>query len=447
MTVSTAEPLIESSSSSKGKHQKPGLLFFQEVKDFYIEHDTENVFKELNELCEKCWQDPRGDAWFEERRKCADTADVKERKNFYNMMLQIGIELESKTQVFTRFHKELGSMGQRVKILDLCMAPGGYTASALKYLPLAKACGLTLPVNMGGHPVLLYKAASNIEYLDLTMLIHEIMAPWDEDTDITDYDGGGGGGGGVDAGSLTFPEPAPEHEHENRTLTVPSDHPDIANFSTARPFRNMQFNLIFCDGQVLRTHPRSPYREKVEARRLLISQAIIALQRLVPEGGTMVVLLHRLENPYTVQFLYLFSRFADIELFKPAKKHAIRSSFYLIARNIRARSPEALEALGYWKRVWWNTTFEEGEMNALEMAGSERPSPIADITNEAEHVDEKFDESIERQKKELLHILDVFGEKLIELARPLWRIQIAAMNRMLANGFEKPWSVTKENRG
>lgn len=161
----------------------------------------------------------------------------------------------------------------------------------------------------------------------------------------------------------------------------------------------------------------------------------------------MVVLLHRLENPYMVQFLYLFSRFADIELFKPAKKHAIRSSFYLVARNIRARSPEALEALGYWKRVWWNATFEEGEMNALEMAGSERPSPIADITNEAEHVDEKFDESIERQKKELLHILDVFGEKLIELARPLWRIQIAAMNRMLANGFAKPWSVTKENRG
>ncbi|KAI5303135.1 hypothetical protein KEM56_007871 [Ascosphaera pollenicola] len=435
------------SSASAPLRQEPS--FFKKVKAFYIQHDSEDVFKRLNDLCEECWHDPRGDAWFEERRKRADTADEKDRKNFYGMMLQIGAELETEKKIFSQFRRERCTMGQNVRILDLCMAPGGYTGAALKKLPFARACGLTLPVEMGGHPVLLYKAAANVEYADLTMLLHEIMAPWDADTDITkDQDDGVASGSG---GPITSPAPAPAPEldqnpQQRQRLTVPPNHPDAANFSTARPFRNMLFNLIFCDGQVLRTHPRQSYREKVEARRLLVSQAIIALQRLPAEGGTVVFLLHRLENPYTVQFLYLFSRFAEIDLFKPAKKHAIRSSFYLVARNIRARSPEALEALNLWKRVWWNVTFEGGEMNVLEMGEGDKAA-ISEATNEPGNADgrEKFESVIQKQTEELQHILEVFGEKLVELARPLWKIQIAALEKKMTDGFRAPVSAAHKN--
>ncbi|KAI5286186.1 hypothetical protein KEM54_006983 [Ascosphaera aggregata] len=434
--------------------------FFQDVKEYYLKHDKEGVFKKLDDLCNECWQDPKGDLWFQDRRKSADEATVQERFRFFHMMMEIGDELEAKHHVFSQLHRERSTLGQNVKILDLCMAPGGYTASALKHLPFAKVCGITLDPELGGHPVLLREGAATMEYLDLTMLIRELMAPCGEFTD--------------DPAITTTSTPTltttvqddmsttPELDPSLPLPTVPADHPDAKNFNSARPFMNTVFNLIFCDGQVLRTHPRQSYREKVEARRLLISQAIIALQRLPPSppvgaaaaddgGGTMVVLLHKLENPYTVQFIYMFSRFADIELFKPQRKHAIRSSLYLIAKNIRPRSPEALEALKYWKRVWWNATFEAGEMTILEMGenvGGKDCFPLSAVTDANESVEMGLAPSpIQKQREEVLRTLDIFGEKLIELARPLWLIQIEALQKKRNDGFRLPTrNCERDNR-
>jgi hypothetical protein len=57
------------------------------------------------------------------------------------MMQQIGDELQETTNALN----QLADCDEDVKILDLCMAPGGYTASALKYNPGATAFGITLP--------------------------------------------------------------------------------------------------------------------------------------------------------------------------------------------------------------------------------------------------------------------------------------------------------------
>src|SRR2546423_6558730 len=59
------------------------------------------------------------------------------------------------------------------------------------------------------------------------------------------------------------------------------------------------FDLVLCDGQVLRTHVRAPYREMREARRLAVTQLAIGLEHL-RIGGTMVVLLHKVEATDTV---------------------------------------------------------------------------------------------------------------------------------------------------
>ncbi len=37
---------------------------------------------------------------------------------------------------------------------------------------------------------------------------------------------------------------------------IPASHPDAGSFSSDRPFLDQQFDLVFCDGQVLRTHER-----------------------------------------------------------------------------------------------------------------------------------------------------------------------------------------------
>ena len=61
---------------------------------------------------------------------------------------------------------------------------------------------------------------------------------------------------------------------------IPSDHPYAGNLIEIRPYLSDIFDRVICDGQVLRTHKRAEYREPVEATRHLVSQLVLALQRI-----------------------------------------------------------------------------------------------------------------------------------------------------------------------
>ncbi len=248
-----------------------------------------------------------------------------------------------------------------IKILDLCMAPGGYTASALKYNPTAKAIGITLPPDTGGHEVLLNSYRSTVIYHDITMFAKEFG-----------------------------------------TEEIPRTHPGRDSFSLERPFINQRFDFVICDGQVLRTHDRPEYRERTEANRLTSSQLILALQRIRP-GGTLIMLLHKIESLDTMELLYLFSQFSNIEVFKPLRKYAIRSTFYLIAKNVQPSVESARVAVSAWKKAWWNATFG-GEQGV----GARRLE-----------IDDKYAQEI----------IESFGDKFTTLARPVWKIQADALSR------------------
>jgi hypothetical protein len=131
-------------------------------------------------------------------------------------------------------------------------------------------------------------------------------------------------------------------------VVIPADHPDANNMLPRRfdPFQ--LFNLVLCDGQVLRTHTRAAYREKREARRLTTTQLAISLEH-VKFGGSMIVLLHKVEAVDTVSLLYMFSKFSSAKLFKPTKHHAKRSSFYMITTDIQ--SGRASGELLLWNRT------------------------------------------------------------------------------------------------
>lgn len=249
-----------------------------------------------------------------------------------------------------------------IKILDLCMAPGGYTASALKYNPTATAFGITLPPNKGGHKVLLKSHRCTVLHRDITLFAKEF---------------------GVEE--------------------VPRTHPDRGAFSLERPIMNQKFDLVICDGQVLRDHKLADYRKYNEATRLTLSQLILALQR-IREGGTLVMLLHKIESMPTMQLLHLFSRFSKLQVFKPARKHGIKSTFYLIAKNVQPDSENARLAVITWKKAWHHATF----------AGEEGVgAPRLEIGEEREQI-----------------IIDSFGEALAMLARPIWSIQADALSRL-----------------
>lgn len=305
----------------------------------------------------KGWSNPRGDEHFNFQRERADNAKKREAYRFFQMMKKIGDEMQANTEALAIMSRSPGE----VKILDICMAPGGYTASALKYNPRATAFGITLPPKEGGHEVLLRGPRSDVRYLDVTMLAREF------DVKI-----------------------------------VPSTHPDHALFSNERPYLGHLFDLVFCDGQVLRTHHRLTSESNNEATRLTVSQLIFALQR-IRTGGTMIMLLHKIEAWDTLELLYTFQKFSSIQVFKSQKKHAIRSSFYLIAKNVQPELDSAREAVTLWKQCWWRATF-----------GGEDGAGI------------KKEVGTEAQVKT---VLQQFGARFIEIARPVWLTQANALSK------------------
>ena len=245
-------------------------------------------------------------------------------------------------------------------VLDMCMAPGGFLSVALDLNPDAHALAFSLPLTQGGHAVLL-RPHPNVRtrFLDITMLA-------------------------ADMG----------------TIEIPAQHPDSEKSLLSRQLApGQRFDLVICDGQVLRTHKRAAYREEREAQRLTTTQLALGLEH-VKTGGTMVMLLHKVEAWRTVFLLHTFSKFASLKLFKPSKSHATRSSFYMIATDIQREQPEVESAIGRWKMQWSAATFG---------------------------TDEECKQSFQAENSDVKQILEDFGPKLVELGREVWITQARAL--------------------
>ena len=130
-------------------------------------------------------------------------------------------------------------------ILDFCMAPGGFLRAALGRNRSAHARAYTLPPSDGGHQVLLQNARDmDLKFIDVTMFA--------ADMDVEE---------------------------------IPSNHPDVGKFQLHKEFSSDDlYDLILCDGHVLRTHQRAPYREQREAWRLVTTQLALGLEHTKPGG-------------------------------------------------------------------------------------------------------------------------------------------------------------------
>ncbi|KAI9831545.1 MAG: hypothetical protein M1819_004775 [Sarea resinae] len=334
------------------------------------------------------WANPAGDDYFKRQRNRADSADSDGQMRLFQMMQRIGDELQECTGALS-LGDHLDS-GDPIQILDLCMAPGGYTACALKHNPSATACGITLAPEQGGHRMLLDPALVQTLYLDITLLAAEY--------DIID----------------PVPGRAPHH------------HPAQAELLPLRPFLEQQFQLVFCDGQVLRTHARAAHRAHLEPTRLTLSQLILALQR-VARGGTVVMLLHKVEAPHTAALLARFDAFASVQLFKPRRVHAIRSSFYLVAKDVQPQCPAARAAVLAWKEAWARATFGPVGLDD----DDDDDGTTAGLDNDNDNDGRTADDSIRNaDERRILGMLEAFGPRLVELGRPVWRTQATALSRM-----------------
>lgn len=333
------------------QHLAEMTLPSQIVYSFLKENKMQPEYIRLANLRAEGWTHKKGDGEFATQRKEADHSSKQMQQIFYKMMQDIGQEMQRDTGALriAPATKDLPP-----QFLDLCMAPGGYSAVVMRYNPSVRSYGITLPEADGGHKLRFTKNCS-IKQMDLTMLSTEF---------------------GVDS--------------------IRDSHPQREDFITQRPFEEISFDLVFCDGQVLRTHRRPEYRESIEAVRLTVAQLILALQRL-REGGTLIMLCHKAENWQNITSFSLFSKFSRLQLWKPSRIHGKRSSFYMIARHVQTQSVHAKLAVESWKRTWYHATFG-GEAGT----GGKQLQPTPE---------------------EVQSVLDEFGDEFIRLAVPVWSIQ------------------------
>lgn len=283
------------------------------------------------------------------------TADPSQHERFYKMSQMIAAEMNDDTGALS-FDK-----ASTPQVLDLCMTPGGYSAAILRLNPTASIDGITLPPGDGGYEALLPYGSANsrvcVVFTDITML-------------ATEY--------GVDM------------------KEVPTDHPDVQKLTSLRPYQDKRYDLVLCDGLVLHGKKWDSYRDSCEATRLTNAQWILGLQRIKP-GGTLIILLHKLDTFHSMMLVRSFCAFATVELFKPKRSDALRSSFYMVAKDVQPHSADAEVALTRYKSFWYNATFRRG-------AGS----------GEAADRDDK--------REDVKVVLEEFGPKLGELGRRIWII-------------------------
>jgi 23S rRNA U2552 (ribose-2'-O)-methylase RlmE/FtsJ len=320
--------------------------------------------RQSSKLTNQVSSNPKAGIYFKQQRQNADalsdpssSPEIKSAaKGFYTMMQNIGTELNEVTGAFNLSV----SPKKHSAILDMCMAPGGFLSTALQYNQSTQAVAFTLPIENGGHEVFLPENDMVLtKYFDITMLAADM---------------------GIEQ--------------------LPNEHAGLSTFIMKRQIPDSYlFDLVLCDGHVLRTHHRPASRETREARRLLTVQLALGLEHLKP-GGTTVIRLHKIDKMLTAELIYQFSRFSQIKLFKPTCGHNMRSSFYMVASDIWTDREEVASSVQKWKEEWRIATFG---------------------------TDAEYENMMLRDESSAKDLLKNYGEQLVEMGKKVWRIQSEAL--------------------
>jgi 23S rRNA U2552 (ribose-2'-O)-methylase RlmE/FtsJ len=184
---------------------------------------------------------------------------------------------------------------------------------------------------------------------------------------------------------------------------------------TAVPFsESSKFDLVLLDAHRFETGNETPVGW--EPQRMLLSQLIIAFEYTAADG----VVIIRLGNPQrdqTAAVLYILSQlFQAVKIHKPVSSHQHRGSFYAVAtgfQNDCTQTSLLRSVIKIMRDRWWEATFggEDGKgINPLEW----------------------WEEIVLTD-----HLPTLFGEKLLQLALPVWKTQIAGLEEyFIKNGID-----------
>lgn len=316
-------------------------------------------------LCQG-WTLPRANELFHKQRANASQPTRSGEKLFFKLQSRIGHELREAGAFLV---EDLGTW--RIKALNLGISPGAYTRPIFEQYPGAAISGIALPQHLGGPRMkIAYGVADRrvqVCFADITMFVR-------------DFSGHG--------------------------ANVPSAHPDAANFNYWSPYAGQLFELVVCDGQALRVHHREEgMTANLDSIPLLESQLILGMTR-IRSGGTFVMLLPKAHSYRSVVLLKDFCSFAgSVELFKPSSVHRIRSTCYMVAKNVQPSKEEARACIAKWKGQWATATF----------GGDDQAGELPESPNFAE-VDA---------------LLTEFGPTLIPMSQEIWNIQVTGLREWI----------------
>lgn len=273
------------------------------------------------------WENSAADDIFRRRRETADQANDRVKSSFFSMMIKIAEQIHGPAHYL--------QTPPNARILDLCAAPGWFLKFFLRSRRQVTADAISLPVKKGGHQMLIELKAKNgslnLHYADVTMFASEIGC--------TD---------------------------------VPRGHAEYDQLQQVWPFQG-EYDLILCDGQNLRGHALPEYRQGFEQGRLATAQLAIALNR-VREGGTIVMLMHRIGKWITFSTICKLAAFSELTLVKPKPFHAIKSSFYMIAQHVK-RNAQHQATLEEYQKIW--------KVNTIGMSPEDDPSRRSEPASKA----------------------------------------------------------------
>ncbi|KAB5578845.1 hypothetical protein GE09DRAFT_1281133 [Coniochaeta sp. 2T2.1] len=143
-------------------------------------HDNSRSLAELDAPRREGWQSNEAESHFATQREVADNPDDEAKMGFFNMARRVAQELNKVTKVMDISRQRVRQttpVEDAPAILDLCMAPGGFSTIAVEANPTAGLSALTLSPEPGGHAVTLrpedYSNDVVIEPADVTLLAAE----------------------------------------------------------------------------------------------------------------------------------------------------------------------------------------------------------------------------------------------------------------------------------
>jgi 23S rRNA U2552 (ribose-2'-O)-methylase RlmE/FtsJ len=339
----------------------------------------------------------------------------------FSMMEWAASQLDEATGAFT-LDPDNNNNGDVPAVLDLALAPGGFSSYILSRNPDCEVDGFTLPEEDGGHEVLV---DCDPERLSITT------------TDMTNFMGELG----VEPGE------------------IPEGHPDAEALLNAEwPYSRERYNLVIADGKppTKTDDTQKPFRDVGCALRA--TQIALALSKVRP-GGTIVMLCFNSRRPRAFRLLYELNNISEsLQLFKPEPMHAVKSSFYVVCRGVRTESPECKELIARYVNSWRRAVFYPSPSESEHPDGSEgdddeqeqekepghqqRPKAAAPGSEDGNGYssvdgDGDGDSAVDvgpvgdpwLPPMDIAKLIDEFGETYVALARPIWDVQIRGMRR------------------